>query len=73
MDLIVDEEPKSISVSCFDPIRKQTAIVAINSLMKDCRIHPARIEELVDKAKREVNREIKKQVKKLFLIPILKG
>ena len=35
VDLIVDEEPKSISVSCFDPIRKQTAVLAINSLIKD--------------------------------------
>ena len=50
MDLIVDEEPKSISISCFDPIRQETAVIAINSLIKDGRIHPARIEELVDKA-----------------------
>ena len=73
VDLIVDEEPKSISVSCFDPIRKQTAIVAINSLMKDGRIHPARIEELVDKAKREVNREIKKAGQKAVFDTNIKG
>ena len=59
VDLIVDEEPKSISVSCFDPIRKQTAVLAINSLIKDGRIHPARIEELVEKSKNEVNREVR--------------
>ena len=73
VDLIVDEEPKSISVSCFDPIRKQTAIVAINSLIKDGRIHPARIEELVDKAKNEVNREIKKAGQKAVFDTNIKG
>jgi ribonuclease Y len=73
VDLIVDEEPKSISISCFDPIRKQTAIVAINSLIKDGRIHPARIEELVDKAKNEVNREIKKAGQKAVFDTNIKG
>lgn len=73
VDLIVDEEPKSISISCFDPIRKQTAIVAINSLLKDGRIHPARIEELVDKAKNEVNREIKKAGQKAVFDTNIKG
>jgi len=73
VDLIVDEEPKSISISCFDPIRKQTAIVAINSLLKDGRIHPARIEELVDKAKNEVNREIKKAGQKAVFETNIKG
>ncbi|MFL2652892.1 MAG: ribonuclease Y [Dehalococcoidia bacterium] len=73
VDLIVDEEPKSISISCFDPIRKQTAVVAVNSLIKDGRIHPARIEELVDKAKNEVNREIKKAGQKAVFDTNIKG
>ncbi|MEC7837195.1 MAG: ribonuclease Y [Chloroflexota bacterium] len=73
VDLIVDEEPKSISISCFDPIRKETAVVAINSLIKDGRIHPARIEELVEKAKSEVNREIKKSGQKAVFDTNIKG
>ncbi len=73
VDLIVDEEPKSISISCFDPIRKQTAVVAINSLIKDGRIHPARIEELVDKAKKEVMREVKKAGQKAVFDTNIKG
>ena len=73
VDLIVDEEPESISVSCFDPIRKQTAIVAINSLIKDGRIHPARIEELVEKAKNEVMLEINKAGQKAIFEINVKG
>ncbi len=73
VDLIVDEEPESISVSCFDPIRKQTAIVAINSLIKDGRIHPARIEELVEKAKNEVMIEINKAGQKAIFEINVKG
>jgi len=73
VDLIVDEEPKSISISCFDPIRKQTAIVAINSLIKDGRIHPARIEELVEKSKNEVNREVRNAGQKAIFEINIKG
>ena len=73
VDLIVDEEPESVSVSCFDPIRKQTAIVAINSLIKDGRIHPARIEELVEKAKNEVMIEINKAGQKAIFDINIKG
>ncbi len=73
VDLIVDEEPKSISISCFDPIRKQTAILAINSLIKDGRIHPARIEELVEKSKNEVNREVRSAGQKAIFEINIKG
>lgn len=73
VDLIVDEEPKSISVSCFDPIRKQTAVLAINSLIKDGRIHPARIEELVEKSKNEVNREVRNAGQKAIFEANIKG
>ena len=73
VDLIVDEEPKSITISCFDPIRKQTAVIAINSLIKDGRIHPARIEELVEKSKNEVNREVRNAGQKAIFEINIKG
>ena len=73
VDLIVDEEPESISVSCFDPIRKRVAVVAINSLIKDGRIHPARIEELVEKSKNEVMIEINKAGQKAIFDINVKG
>tara|TARA_B110000438_G_C15799260_1_gene644344 strand:- start:824 stop:2353 length:1530 start_codon:yes stop_codon:yes gene_type:complete len=60
VDLIVDEAPESVTVSCFDPIRRQIAITSLNELIKDGRIHPARIESLVEKSKKEVDKSIKK-------------
>ena len=60
VDLIVDEAPESVTVSCFDPIRRQIAITSLNELIKDGRIHPARIEALVEKSKKEVEKTIKK-------------
>ena len=60
VDLIVDEAPESVTVSCFDPIRRQIAITSLNELIKDGRIHPARIETLVEKSKKEIEKTIKK-------------
>ena len=72
-DLLIDEDPETVSVSCFDPIRKRVAVVAINSLIKDGRIHPARIEELVEKSKNEVMIEINKAGQKAIFDINVKG
>ena len=58
VDLIVDETPEAVVISCFDPIRRETARLALMNLMVDGRIHPGRIEELYEKAQAEVARTI---------------
>ena len=58
VDLIVDETPEAVVISSFDPVRREIARLALMNLMVDGRIHPARIEELFEKAKLEVNRMI---------------
>jgi ribonuclease Y len=58
VDLIVDETPEAVVISCFDPIRRETARLALMNLMVDGRIHPGRIEELYEKAQAEVSRTI---------------
>ena len=60
VDLIVDESPDSVTVSCFDPIRRQVAINLLKDLIKDGRIHPARIESITKKVQAEINKTIKK-------------
>ena len=60
VDLIVDESPDSVTVSCFDPIRRQIAINSLNELIKDGRIHPARIESITKKTQNEIGKTIRK-------------
>jgi ribonuclease Y len=59
VDLIVDDTPEAVLLSSFDPVRREIARVALNKLILDGRIHPARIEKIVSKAKEEVEQEIR--------------
>lgn len=58
VDILVDDTPGMIVLSSFDPIRRQVARIALEMLMKDGRIHPGRIEEVVDKAEKQIEKEI---------------
>ena len=60
VDLIIDDTPEAITISSFDPVRRETARIALEKLISDGRIHPARIEEMVEKARHEVEVSIKK-------------
>ena len=59
VDLIIDDTPEAITVSCFEPVRREVARLALEKLIADGRIHPTHIEEMVEKARREVESTIK--------------
>ncbi|CAI8032772.1 Ribonuclease Y [Geodia barretti] len=58
VDLIIDDTPEAVTLSCFDPVRREVARIAVTKLIADGRIHPARIEEMVSRSEKEVEKSI---------------
>ncbi|MCD7785547.1 MAG: ribonuclease Y [Oscillospiraceae bacterium] len=67
VDLIIDDTPEAITLSCLDPVRREVARLSLEKLIQDGRIHPTRIEECVDKARREVEQTIKSEGERAVL------
>lgn len=65
VDIIVDEAPEAVTLSCFDPVRREVASLALQKLLKDGRVHPGTIEATIQKVKEDIAREIKKTGEKL--------
>ncbi|MFW5727364.1 MAG: ribonuclease Y [Spirochaetota bacterium] len=66
VDIIIDDTPEAVVLSCFDPVRKEIAKVALERLIQDGRIHPARIEEIVQKVGKEINQIIYEEGEKII-------
>ncbi len=67
VDLIIDDTPEAITLSCFEPVRREVARLTLEKLIADGRIHPARIEDMVEKARKEVEQKIKKEGERAVL------
>jgi ribonuclease Y len=66
VDIIIDDTPEAVVISCFDPIRKEIAKISLERLISDGRIHPARIEEVVQKVTKEINQRIFEEGEKVL-------
>ena len=66
VDIIIDDTPEAVVISCFDPVRKEIARVSLERLVQDGRIHPARIEEVVTKVTKEITRVIVEEADKVL-------
>lgn len=73
VDLIIDDTPEAITVSCFEPVRREVARLALEKLIADGRIHPTHIEEMVNKARREVDAIIKSEGERAVLETGIRG
>ena len=73
VDLIIDDTPEAITVSCFEPVRREVARLALEKLIADGRIHPTHIEEMVAKARREVDAIIKSEGERAVLETGVRG
>ena len=73
VDLIIDDTPEAITVSCFEPVRREIARLALEKLIADGRIHPTHIEEMVEKARREVDAVIKSEGERAALETGVRG
>ncbi len=73
VDIIIDDTPQAITISCFDPMRREIAKIALNRLMDDGRIHPVKIEEAVEKAKAEVEQMLKAEGEKAVMEANVQG
>lgn len=73
VDLIIDDTPEAITISCFDPVRREIARLTLEKLIVDGRIHPTRIEEMVAKSRREIEQKIKREGERAVLETNLHG
>lgn len=73
VDLVIDDTPEAVTLSAFDPVRREIARLALEKLIVDGRIHPARIEEMVEKSRKEVDERIKAEGERAILETSVRG
>ncbi|MGI9050202.1 MAG: ribonuclease Y [Rubrobacteraceae bacterium] len=73
VDVIIDDTPETVVISCFDPVRREIARVSMEQLVQDGRIHPGRVEQVVAKAKKDIEKEIKSAGRQAIYDSKIKG